>query len=79
MERELAGSSSRGKDKMEQPQAVADRRALRSRYFTVKTLIHELFVTFSSLNSGLEFVALCLVAEKDHRAMCFFPRIVLFP
>ncbi|XP_034224797.1 non-structural maintenance of chromosomes element 4 homolog A-like isoform X2 [Prunus dulcis] len=40
MERELAGSSSRGRDKMEQPQAVADRRALRSRYFTVKTLIH---------------------------------------
>ncbi|CAB4317218.1 unnamed protein product [Prunus armeniaca] len=41
MERELAGSSSRGRDKMERPQAVADRRALRSRYFTVKTLIHD--------------------------------------
>lgn len=47
MERELAGSSSRGRDKMEQPQAVADRRALRSRYFTVKTLIHGIYLSIS--------------------------------
>ncbi|KAM1109431.1 hypothetical protein COP2_009136 [Malus domestica] len=41
VKREFVSSGSGGRDETERPQAVEDRRALRSRYFNVKSIIHD--------------------------------------
>ncbi|XP_068340192.1 non-structural maintenance of chromosomes element 4 homolog A-like [Pyrus communis] len=41
VKREFVSSGSGGRDEIERPQAVPDRRALRSRYFNVKSIIHD--------------------------------------
>lgn len=45
VKREFVSSGSGGRDEIERPQAVPDRRALRSRYFNVKSIIHGIYLS----------------------------------
>lgn len=45
VKREFVSSGSGGRDEIERPQEVADRRALRSHYFNLKSIIHGIYLS----------------------------------